>query len=320
VKTLRQIFGREHETVVPNWRQNDLELVRFVRTQTPADAFFLSRFSVGPLVLAYADRPIALQPKFEVRGCQERVREYLNAVFENEEKFYALCRRWSVGYFIYDARIMLDNSSDADRWIADRMAVAPHAAVYLMHFFPEKLEHFELVYQNNFYRLFHVLNVGERPAKRAFAYQPIYDVGQYDGQDGTRAFDDSYTRGVVRRVEQAKRLLQIANSILVRDPVQAARLMERSRELYPSLIGSATTLGIAYILQNRIDDGLALCQEEVDVNPLLPLGRYNLAYAYVVIEDLAAAREQLHEALRADPDYAAAKRLLQEINGIEESH
>ncbi|MEO0184944.1 MAG: hypothetical protein ABIL20_04020 [candidate division WOR-3 bacterium] len=314
LKILRKVFGSETSDNIYNWRLNNVELVRYIRFRTPENAIFLSSFGVGPLILTYANRPIALQPKFEVKHCQNRVKEFFGAIYDSEENFYELCKNWQANYFVYDIKITLDNSRDGGRWIAGRMQIQTNSAAFLLHFSPEKLRHFELIYQNNYYRLFKVLEKNENPQIYNFQYQPVYDISAYGNQTNMALiFDDRYTINVIDKIRQAKLLLQIANKMLTNHPEQARQQMERSISLYPSLIGSATTLGIANALTGRIEQGLSLCQKEIEINPLFPLGHYNLAYCLYLIGDIPGALEELRLTLKLDPNFKSASEMIRQL-------
>ncbi len=314
IKILRKIFGSETTDIIYNWRLNNTELVRYIKFKTPENSIFLSSFNVGPLILTYAGRPIALQPKFEVRDCQNRVKEFFDAIYSNEEDFYNLCKKWQIDYFVYDIRLLLDDSKDGSRWVAGKMKIASNTAVFMFHFSPDKLNHFELIYQNNFYRIFKVMKGIERPQFHLFYYQPIYDLKIYGNQSPeTGFFDDHYTKNILDKIRQAKYLLQKANILLTTNPAKALELMESSITLYPSLIGSLTTLGIAYALNNRIEQGLLLCQKEVEINPLFPLGHYNLAYCLYLKDDMFGAIQELKELLRLEPNFLPAKEMLKQL-------
>ncbi len=313
-KSLRRIFGSETEEFVYNWRLNNLELVRFIRFMTPQDAIFLSSVGVGPLIFTYADRAIALQPKYEVKNCQKRVQEFLNAAYGTEEDLFNLCRKWQIDYFVYDTKLLLDNSHNGSRWVAGRKSVSTNAAVYLLHFFPEELKYFELVYESNFYRVFRVLLTGKKPEVKIPYHQSVYDLKSYGNQArANEFFDDSYTKKVLLNITEAKYLLQKAHNLLQADPKKATLLMEKSRALYPDLIGSAATAGIAYALTDRLEYGLMLCQQEVKMNPLYPLGHYNLAYCFYLKGDIASAIQELQETLRLDSSFVAAREMLNSL-------
>lgn len=314
IKILHRIFGSETSDITYNWRLNNTELVRYIRLKTPENSIFLSSFNVGPLILTYAGRPIALQPKFEVKDCQRRVKEFLDAIYREEEIFYTLCKNWQIDYFVYDIRLLLDDTKDGSRWVAGKVRVSSNASVFFFHFTPEKLNHFELIYQNTFYRIFKVMEENERPLPHLFYYHPVYDLKIYGNQSQKKGFfDDRDTRNILEKVRQAKYLLQRANALLTVSPAKAYELMERSIALCPSLIGSFTTLGIAYALSNRVEQGLSLCQKEVELNPLFPLGHYNLAYCLYLKGNIAGAIQELEETLRLDPNFSPAKEMIKQL-------
>ncbi len=314
IKLLRKIFGNETTTEIYNWRLNNAEVVRFIKYKTPEDAILLSSFGVGPLIFTYAQRAIVLQPKFEVKNCQKRVREFFESIYSIEDDFYNFCKKYKVNYFLYDIKMLLDNSSDGGRWIAGNTKIKPNSTVFLMHFSPEDLKHFELIYQNNFYRLYRVIGKNESRTFLNFVYHLIYDLKAFGNQTKEiEFFDDRYTNEVIARIRKAKSLLQQANAILIRDPERASQLMEKSIALYPNLIGSATTLGIACALSGRIEMGLTLCKKEVEINPLFPLGRYNLAYCLYLNNDIYGAIKELKEALILNPNFSFALEMLKQL-------
>jgi tetratricopeptide (TPR) repeat protein len=313
IKILRKIFGNESSQYIYNWRLNNVELVRFIRLMTPDNAIFLSSFGVGPLILTYANRPIVLQPKFEVRDCQNRVREFLEKIYDTEEEFFELCKKWRVDYFLYDIKILLDNSRDGSRWVAGRMNVSLNSTAFLMHFYPERLKHYELVYQNNFYRLYRVIYGKESPVHRDHPYHPVYDITLFGNQNKDGSFDDRYTLSIMERIRQAKLLLQKANNILTKHPAQARELMEKSILLYPSLIGSMTTIGIALALEGKVESGISFCVKEVEANPLFPLAHYNLAYCHYLNGNIQEAVKELNIALELEPNFPPALKMLKEL-------
>uniref|UniRef100_A0A7V1EHQ8 Tetratricopeptide repeat protein n=1 Tax=candidate division WOR-3 bacterium TaxID=2052148 RepID=A0A7V1EHQ8_UNCW3 len=314
IKLLRNIFGNEIAQEIYNWRLNNVELVRYIKYRTPENAIFLSSFGAGPLIFTYAHRATVLQPKFEVRNCQNRVKEFLESIYSSEKDFYNFCKKYKVNYFLYDSKILLDNSRDGSRWVAAKMKIKSGDAAFLFHFFPEDLKYFELVYQNNYYRLYRIIEEDESRTFLNFVYQPIYDLKAFGNQTKEiEFFDDRYTKDVIERIKKAKILLQRANAILIKNPEQAYQLMEKSIALYPALIGSATTLGIACALSDRIDMGLSLCQKEVEINPLFPLGHYNLAYCLYLKNDINGAINELEESLRLDPNFSPAREMLKQL-------
>lgn len=314
VKTLNGIFGPDRPGL-PNWRVNNLDLVSYVRHEQPKTANFLARYSVGPTLFAYAGQAIALQPKFEVRGSRERVAEYYRGIYGSEEDLYNLCRRWRIDFFLYDLRILLDAGRDSDRWVADRLAIGKDCAAFLLHFAPEILRHFELVYQNSNYRMYRVLTPGETPEPRVFPPSAVYDLKEYGNQViDHRPFDDQGTTALVERMQRAFRLIEHGQTMLGSEPSTARRLLLQARELYPNLIGEATVLGTAEVLLGRVKEGLELCRREVANNPYFALARYNLAYALYRNDDYEATRTELDQCLFLDPDFEPAREMRRELD------
>jgi len=313
VEILRKLFGSEQPSTISNSRINDIDLVYFIRERTEPDAIFLARYGVEPLILAYANRAIALQPKFEVRGSKEKVKEYYETIYDNEEKLYELCRTWHITYLLHDIKIALDNTKDSDRWVADCLDLPKSSVAFSMQFAPWKLKHFELVYESYFYRLFRVLPPTET-ARGPAIQQSIYDVKQFGDQNLEGGyFNDCFTQEVIMRIRKASNLLQSAQVVMTRDPQRALQMMIESRNLYPMLIGSATTLGVIYVLLDELKEGLKLCQMEVEQNPWFPLARYNLAYGLINAGNNEAAKKELEEALRLDPRFEPARVLLCQV-------
>lgn len=307
---LGRIFGPDPATI-PNRRINNLDLIGFIQHRQPQTARFLARYSVGPMLLAYADQAIALQPKFEVRGSRERIAEYYRGIYGTEEDLYRLCRKWRMDYFLYDLRILLDRSRDSERWVADRLTIGKDCAAFLMHFAPERLRHFELIYQNVNYRLYRVLPPDTSPGVPRFPASAVYELEQYGGQKfDDRPFDDQWDMTVTPRIDRAYRLVMRGQNLLTIDPASTARLLEQAEALYPGLIGAATVRGTAYVLVGKVDAGLALCRQEVEAHPFFPLAHYNLAYALIQKESYDAARDELKLALELDPFFDPAREML----------
>jgi len=313
-QTLRDVFGPDPPGL-PNWRINNLDLVNFVRQEHPQTTRILARYSVGPLLFAYAGQAIALQPKFEVRGSRERVAEYYRGIYGSEDDLYSLCRRWRIDFFLYDLRILLDAGRDSDRWVADRLEIGKNRAAFLLHFAPESLRHFELVYQNSNYRLYRVLDPDESPKPRSFPPSAVYDLKEYGGQvTDDRPFDDQWSMALGDRIRRAFRLIERGQNLLTSDPVSTRRMVVEARELYPNLIGEATVLGTAEVLTGQAKEGLLLCRQEVADNPYFALARYNLAYALIRNDEYGAARAELDQCLLLDPDFEPAREMRHELD------
>lgn len=140
---------------VPNLG-NNRRVVAWVRRHVPERAAVLTWFPAGPMVLTDTARPINLHSMFESSALRAKERRMRAALYAEEEDLYAVCREWESDYLLYSANLLLDTTSDSYRYMADRMRLASSSAAVLLHFYPERLQHFTLVYQDSYYRLFRV--------------------------------------------------------------------------------------------------------------------------------------------------------------------
>lgn len=301
---------------VPNWHPNNLGVIDWIRHNTEADDGFLARFGTSPMILAYADRPVVLQSKVENRDVRERIRGYLESIYSTEEGFYRYCLENDVGYFLYEAKIALDPSGESDRFMADALKLRRDSAAYLFHFSPEALKHFTPAFQNSFYRVFTVHPEGSAPPGRSLAYQPTYDLSLYGNQAG-EFFDDSSTAPVMARLVTAVDLFKRAQLLLgARRAPEAIRDMEAAVECNPGIMGLNTTLGLALSMVGRTDDALQHLREEVRYFPELILGRYNLGFVLANAGQYDEAMREWEEGLKIDPNNAAIRAGMSQVEAI----
>lgn len=165
------------------------QLLSWLRRYGGPDRPTLATMGLSAEILAYADTPVLLQPKWEAPLIREKTAAFAQALFSNETAFAAYCDRYGAKLFVYGADAILDETPEGLRYASGRMKVDESSAASLFHFFPEKLEGFRLVFQNEDYRVFSVEpNKGEAYPKLA-----VYDRAQYGpGLDAA---------GVLRRME-----------------------------------------------------------------------------------------------------------------------
>jgi hypothetical protein len=186
--TLRPAVGLSSERQVLSW------LRRYGGAAHPT----LAPMGLSAQILAYADTPVLLQPKWEAAGIRAKTAEFARALFLDEEAFAAYCRRYGAQLFVYGADTLLDETPEGLRYASGRMQVSEHSAAYLFHFEPERLRSFRMVFQNEDYRVYALMpNKGE-PAPRL----PVYDRMQYGP-----ALD---CKQVLRRMEASRLKLVLA--------------------------------------------------------------------------------------------------------------
>ncbi len=157
------------------------QLLSWLGSETPRDAVILAEFALSPMIPLYADRRVVLHSFFEESAMRERYRLSSYALFGPEEALYDLCRSYGADYFVLSAHMLLRTDSNLSyRYVTDRMELDESWVAYLMHFAPERLKHFELAYQNPFFRVFRVLHGGEQRARVQAAYAPVFDWQLYE--------------------------------------------------------------------------------------------------------------------------------------------
>ena len=182
---LQRFFSVEEPEIL-HIRQSNLDLVNWVKDNTGKDEVFAGWFGTTPLIFAYADRPITLQPKFENQSVRKKFKEFTLSLFESEEAISKFCSDYKVDYLIYQTNFLLDTSRDSLKYISGKEKVTFDSPVYLFHFKPLDLENFELVYQNPSFRVFQYLSKPDQRYKNLpIGYEPIYDKKYFECKDET---------------------------------------------------------------------------------------------------------------------------------------
>ena len=158
-------------------------LIGYLRERTAPDDVVLATFQFSPVICAFADRPVVVHSKFENARVREKVEEFYTALFEPEPGFYGFCRKYDVKYFVYEPSMLLDRSKESMRYMADRLRLPQDSTAVLMQFAPQRLKHFQLVFQSEAYRLFRVLGGTEQPAAADVPPLPVYDSRRFKKED-----------------------------------------------------------------------------------------------------------------------------------------
>jgi hypothetical protein len=168
----------------------------------------LADFGISPSFLVYAGSPILLQPKFESGTTRAKTAEFLRALYSDEEAFYAFCRKYQAGLFVYTTDDMLDATGDGPLYMSGTTSLKADAAAVLFQFRPDDLRHFRLVYQNEDFRIF---AVGERPREKVDpTANLVYDIRQFHPEtsaDGSLKLD---VAGAVARLRESRDKLRLA--------------------------------------------------------------------------------------------------------------
>ncbi len=160
-----------HSFLWVSFENTDRELVRFVATRTSVRESILAPDDVSALLMAFTGRPIAALPGALSQAAAERHAVLIRALYQSEEELYQLCRTARIDYVLYSIDVLLDTGPYSPRYLA-AATVSPQSAAFAMHFEPESMRRFTLVYENDHYRLFDV--TGEPQPIFATDHPPFY--------------------------------------------------------------------------------------------------------------------------------------------------
>jgi tetratricopeptide (TPR) repeat protein len=139
----------------------DRELVRFMSTRTSVRDVILAPDDLSALLVTSTGRAVAQLPGATSRAAAARRARLARVFYQDEAALYQLCREMDIDYVVYSIDVLLDGGDYSPRYVAGVTAMDPRSIAVRMHFEPESIEHFTLVYQNDHYRLFRVTEVAQ---------------------------------------------------------------------------------------------------------------------------------------------------------------
>ena len=132
-------------------------VVRWLNDNTPTNAVVLANISESPVFLACTGRPIILHSKFENREIRERYREFLEAIYSDEDRFFAFATKYGADYFVCDGASFLMATTESRRYKANRLGpLDANCAAMLFVMSPQQLRHFELEFATERFTVFRV--------------------------------------------------------------------------------------------------------------------------------------------------------------------
>ncbi|MDO9541507.1 MAG: hypothetical protein Q7J98_04190 [Kiritimatiellia bacterium] len=135
-----------------------LELVDWLKANAPGQAV-LANFGISAFVLAYADCPIILHPKFESPDIRKRTQEYGEMLFKTDEgRFRLWADRFGAAFYIHSLGEFARVCPEAQmRYFVDALNPPPAAPARLFEFKPLASRWFVLLFQNSKYRVFRII-------------------------------------------------------------------------------------------------------------------------------------------------------------------
>ena len=133
-------------------------LVRWMRENNEGDAV-LANFGLSAFLLAYADCPIILHPKFESPEIRRRVQEYGEALFKsNEANFRNWAERHKACYYVYARGEFSDIHPEWQmRYFVNALHPHSNAAALDFEYHPQGMRFFTYLWGNSKYRVFRII-------------------------------------------------------------------------------------------------------------------------------------------------------------------
>ena len=290
-----------YEKIPPHAQR--IAIVKWIKKNTPPGSSFLTRFPLGSSIAAYAERPIILHSKFESHKLRRRVKEFNFSLYSNEEAFYRFCRKYKANYFIYQTSFLLNKDAESDRYLADKMRIEKDSVVYKFHFEPERLKHFILVYQNNYYRIFKIRQVGERQKPIVPFYHPTFDKALFPNRDvPEQYFDDEVaeqvTESLLKATEFYGKGLKYWNK---GEYLRARDEFERAIKINGSFIMAHFYLGGGYYREGEYSQGIEEFKDVVRLDPAQAEGYSYLGIGYEAMGERARAIQSYEKAYALRP-------------------
>ncbi len=142
------------------------ELVTWMGENTGEDEAILASFQLSPFLLTYVDRPTVLHCFFE-GDLLPRLQEIITARFSDEATLAEAARRYGATWYVHEAQFPLRTDPRmSQRYVAGAMEWPKGSVSVAMSWAPERLEHFDLAWENDWFRVFRVLPEGQRANNR----------------------------------------------------------------------------------------------------------------------------------------------------------
>lgn len=167
---LRVPFRRSF-VMYPTAGDTEGDMLDWIGANTERDAVVLTLHYLSPQVLTYTGRTTNLNDFFESPLLRDKAQRFLGLLYGGEERLLEFCRDQGSDYLLVSAAVGCDPTRDSPLYQAGLMDMPPGCAAYRFLFDPMRLSGFNLVYENESYRIF---RIGEPPARRWWPRSPLF--------------------------------------------------------------------------------------------------------------------------------------------------
>jgi hypothetical protein len=168
---LLRIPYRERFVIYPMQGDVDGALLSWIDQNTPERSVILTTHYLSPQLLTYTGRPTNLNDFFEAPRLRKKAETFLTLLYSSEERLYAFCVEQESDYLLISITVGCDPTGDSPLYQAGLTDMPPGCAAYRLLFDPDRSARFELVYENEMYRLF---EVGRSGTERRWPRSPLF--------------------------------------------------------------------------------------------------------------------------------------------------
>jgi hypothetical protein len=167
----------------PN-RSHLLALAKQIRYRTEPNAPLAALPPLSGALAADTGRPVLWRSDTLDGEHRAALLEFSKILFGSEENLAAYCRRRGARYLVTDVETVTAVDAGHARYDSNHLMISMNCAAYRLHFTPEKLRCFQLIYTGPLYRLYRLLEAGEQAPPVAHtalaeAYFPTWDRANY---------------------------------------------------------------------------------------------------------------------------------------------
>ncbi len=165
---------RSKYVVFPFGRDPEGAMLEWISSSTGPEDVIMSLHYLSPQILTYTGRAVNLNDFFEAPRLRAKAHAMLRSLYSSEEKLLSFCEANGSDYLVLSAAVGCDPTGDSPLYQAGYEHMPPGCAAYRMMFDPRTLRSFDLVYENEVYRVF---GVGEPPVERRRPASPLFYSG-----------------------------------------------------------------------------------------------------------------------------------------------
>ena len=166
-----RVPSRERFVIYPYAKDVEGDCLAWIRGNIEPDAVVMSLHYLSPPVLTYTGRATNLNDFFESPALRRKAERLLTLLYSDESRLHLFCEEQSSDYLLISCAVGCDATKESPLYQAGLINMPPSCAAYRLIFEPETLTRFDLVYENEMYRLF---RVGRGPSARVWPRSPLF--------------------------------------------------------------------------------------------------------------------------------------------------